>query len=178
MFTGINVGFWMQNNHVFACLVFVLQSSLVAGNTIPKWSPRSCLGLNLGPSLNHARNVNLVLNLNTSLVSPQFHCRFNDFFETTKHSEQDVMTLANLKQLTGYVKYDGSPTMQDKLSSADNLVVPVGTSPMESLQDPLPDDDFEISHNSHKSMQVSEGDIALESHDEIIAPSASTSSRG
>ncbi len=36
MFAGINVGFWMQDNHVFACPVFALQSSLAAGNTIPK----------------------------------------------------------------------------------------------------------------------------------------------
>ncbi|KAL7482038.1 hypothetical protein ACHAW6_007722 [Cyclotella cf. meneghiniana] len=61
------------------------------------------------------------------LVSPQFHCRFDNFFETTKHSEQDIMTSANWKQLTGFVKYDGSTTVQDKLSSADNLLVPVGT---------------------------------------------------
>ena len=98
------------------------------------------------------------------------------------------MTSANWKQLTGFVKYDGSTTVQDKLSSADNLVVPVGTSssrtgipvtaPMESSQVPLPDDDFDISHDSHESVQVSEGDIALESHDETIAPSAGTSSRG
>ncbi|KAL7478813.1 hypothetical protein ACHAW6_008183 [Cyclotella cf. meneghiniana] len=70
-------------------------SSLAAGNTIPKWSPRSCLGLNLGPSPNHARSINLVLHLNTGLVSQQFHCRFADFFKTTKHSEQDVVTSAN-----------------------------------------------------------------------------------
>ncbi|KAL7476664.1 hypothetical protein ACHAW6_004497, partial [Cyclotella cf. meneghiniana] len=76
-------------------------NSLAADNTIPKWSPRSCLGLNLGPSPNHTWNVNLVLNLNTELVSPQFHCRYNDFFETTKHSERDIVTSANWKQLSG-----------------------------------------------------------------------------
>ena len=73
------------------------------------------------------------------------------------------MTSANWKQLTGFVKYDGSTTVQDKLSSADNLVVPVGTSssrtgipataPVESSQVTLPDDDFDISHDSHKSVQ-------------------------
>ncbi|KAL7483246.1 LOW QUALITY PROTEIN: hypothetical protein ACHAW6_008893 [Cyclotella cf. meneghiniana] len=87
MFAGINVGFLMRDNHVFECPVFTLQSSLVAGDTIPKWSPRSCLGLNLRPNPNHARNINLVLNLNMGLISLQFHCRFDDFFETTKHSE-------------------------------------------------------------------------------------------
>ncbi|KAL7477406.1 hypothetical protein ACHAW6_003210 [Cyclotella cf. meneghiniana] len=39
-------------------------------NAISKWSPRSHLGLNLGSSPNHTWKVNLVLNLNTGLVSP------------------------------------------------------------------------------------------------------------
>ncbi len=59
-------------------------------NSIPKWSPRAHLGLNLGPSPMHARNVYLVLNLSTGLVSPLFHCCFDDFFETTKYGGPDV----------------------------------------------------------------------------------------
>ncbi len=85
---------------------------------IPKWSPRSHLGLNLGPSPNYTWNVNLVLNLNTGLVSPQFHCSYDDFFETTRHLERDIMTSANWKQLAGFTKYDGNPTVKDRLSSA------------------------------------------------------------
>jgi hypothetical protein len=69
-FSSINVGFRMKDNHAFGCPVFALKNDLAAGNKIPKWSPRARLGLNLGPSPNHAWNVNLVLNLNTGLVSP------------------------------------------------------------------------------------------------------------
>ena len=127
LFSGANVGFRMKDNHAFACPVFALQNTLAAGITIPKWSPRSRLGLNLGPSPNHARNINLVLNLNTGLISPQFHCRYDDFFETTQHSERDIVTSANWKQLAGFTKYDGTPTVQDRLSSADQHVIPIGT---------------------------------------------------
>ncbi|KAL7475008.1 LOW QUALITY PROTEIN: hypothetical protein ACHAW6_000943, partial [Cyclotella cf. meneghiniana] len=71
------------------------------GGKIPKWSPRSSLGLNLGPSPQHARNVNLVLNLDTGLVSLQFHCRYNDFFETLQQTENHVViTLANSRRST------------------------------------------------------------------------------
>jgi hypothetical protein len=77
------VGSKMAHNHTFACPVFALQNKLAAGNTIPKWLPRACLGLNLGPSPMHAWNVYLVLNLSTGLVSPQYHCCVDDFFETT-----------------------------------------------------------------------------------------------
>jgi hypothetical protein len=67
----------MAHNHTFACPVFALQNQLAAGNSIPKWSPRARLGLNLGQSPMHTRNVYLVLNLSTGLVSPQYHCRFD-----------------------------------------------------------------------------------------------------
>jgi hypothetical protein len=38
----------------------------------------------------HARNVYLVLNLVTGCVSLQYHCCFDDFFETTHHGAPDV----------------------------------------------------------------------------------------
>ena len=129
LFSGTNVGLRMRDKHAFTCPVFALQNSLAAGNTIPKWSPRSHIGHNLGPSPNHAWNVNLVLNLSKGLVSPQFHCRYDDFFKTTQHSECDVVMSANWKQLAGFVKYDGSPTMQDRLPSAYSNVVPIETIP-------------------------------------------------
>jgi hypothetical protein len=52
----------------------------------------------------HARNVYLVLNLVTGCVSPQYHCCFEDFFETTCHGAPDVsgticwQKLANLNR--------------------------------------------------------------------------------
>jgi hypothetical protein len=38
----------------------------------------------------HARNIYLILNLVTECVSPQYQCRFNNFFETTHHGAPDV----------------------------------------------------------------------------------------
>jgi hypothetical protein len=52
----------------------------------------------------HARNTYLVLNLVTGCVSPQYHCRFDDFFETTHHGAPNVsgticwQQLANLNR--------------------------------------------------------------------------------
>ena len=96
----------MRDQHTFACPVFALQNNLAAGNTMPRWSPRARLGLNLGPSPLHARNVYLVLNLTTGLVSPQYHCRFDDFFETVKLNGPDVITSANWKHLAGFLGWD------------------------------------------------------------------------
>jgi hypothetical protein len=53
----------------------------------------------------HARNVYLVLNLVTGCVSPQYHCHFDNFFETTRHGVPDVsgticwQQLANLDRV-------------------------------------------------------------------------------
>ncbi len=46
--------------------------------------PKVPSGVHLGPSNEHARNVCLVLNPNTGLVSPQYHCRFDDLFESVR----------------------------------------------------------------------------------------------
>jgi hypothetical protein len=86
LFSLIRVGCNMKHVHTFGCPVFALQNPLASGSQLPQWSPRARLGLNLGPSQMHARNVYLVLNLITGCVSPQYHCHFNDFFETTRHN--------------------------------------------------------------------------------------------
>jgi hypothetical protein len=49
----------------------------------------------------HARNVYLVLDLITGCVSPQYHCRFDNFFETTRHGGPDVSGTICWQQLVG-----------------------------------------------------------------------------
>jgi hypothetical protein len=131
-FSGVKIGYRMKDNHAFGCPVFALQNDLASGKKIPKWSPRARIGLNLGPSPNHARNVNLVLNLTSWLCSPQYHCRYDDFFETVRQSQPDSSassTSSNWKQLAGLVKYDGTPTSSERIgrSLPTDHVIPIGT---------------------------------------------------
>ena len=51
-------------------------------NMIPKWDPRSRLGIYVGRSPWHAGLVALVINPKTLHVSPQFHVNFDDDFFT------------------------------------------------------------------------------------------------
>jgi hypothetical protein len=90
LFSSIHVGCNMKHVHTFGCPVFTLQNALASSNQLPQWLPRACLGLNLGPSPMHARNVYLVLNLITGCVSLQYHCCFDNFFERTRHGKPDV----------------------------------------------------------------------------------------
>jgi hypothetical protein len=71
--------------HPFGCPAYVLDGDLQNGKKIPKWSSRSRVGIYLGYSPQHARSVGLILSTTTGLVSPQFHVRYDDEFETTKN---------------------------------------------------------------------------------------------
>ena len=95
------------------------------------------------------------------------------------------MTSANWKQLAGFVKYDGSPTVQDRLSSSDSIVVPIGThpsittyAPIEFSQDQLPNEDFDLSHESEEVMHIPEGAGTHVLEETAGTPSAGVSSRG
>ncbi len=79
--------------------------------SIPRWDPRARIGINLGPSPMHARNVHFVLSLTTWLVSHQFHCQFDDFFETCKHLPQDAGILSALQRLAGLKRDAINPSL-------------------------------------------------------------------
>ena len=87
MFADTDAPTVIRHFHPFGCPTYVLNSSLAAGKSIPKWHKRARLGVYLGRSPNHAQSVALVLNLATGLVSPQFHLKFDDLFETVKHQD-------------------------------------------------------------------------------------------
>jgi len=70
----------------FGCPVFVLDKSMQAGKKIPKWNIRARMGIYLGMSMQHARSVALVLNMETGHISPQFHVTFDPKFETIRGS--------------------------------------------------------------------------------------------
>jgi hypothetical protein len=73
----------IQNQHQFGCPTYVLKKELQDHRKIRKWLDRTRVGNNLGYSSRYALNVSLILNLQTGLVSPQYHCQYDDLFETT-----------------------------------------------------------------------------------------------
>ena len=101
----------MRFLHTFGCPVFALHSALTSSNSIPQWDPRARLGLNLGPSPTHPRNVHLVLSLSTGFVSPQFDCCFDDFFETCKYGVPDGGISSTWQRLAGFKRADGVPVL-------------------------------------------------------------------
>ena len=70
--------------------MFVLQAPLQTRNPFPKWGERSRIGIFLCHSPHHASSVPLILSTQTGLVSPQFHCVFDDNFDTVKREQADT----------------------------------------------------------------------------------------
>jgi hypothetical protein len=126
LFSSIHVGSNLKHVHTFGCPVFTLQNALASGNQLPCWSPCACLRLNLGPSPMHARNIYLVLNLVTGCVSPQYHCCFDNFFETTHHGAPDFSGTICWQQLANlaHAKMTLSEVSMPKQHSIISLETP------------------------------------------------------
>ena len=81
-----SVNVQLAHYHVFGCPVYILDARLQSNpKGVPKWEPRSRLGIYVGHSPAHAGSVALVLNPKTGLVSPQYHVVFDDQFTTVPH---------------------------------------------------------------------------------------------
>ncbi|KAL7485604.1 LOW QUALITY PROTEIN: hypothetical protein ACHAW6_011195 [Cyclotella cf. meneghiniana] len=117
-FSRVKVGFNMHHNNTFGCPVYALNNALAAGGKIPKWFPRSRLEINHGPSQQHAPNVSLVLNLDTGLVSQQFHCQYDDFVETISFNKLETMMSSNGQILAGLERPDKTPMVEQDLQRA------------------------------------------------------------
>jgi len=89
----------------FGCPTYVLNSKLQSGTIHNKWAYRSRVGIYLGRSPNHGRNVALVLDRVTGLVSPQFHVEFDPGFQTVKHDKFDT----HWQTKAGLIGHDGKP---------------------------------------------------------------------
>jgi hypothetical protein len=101
-FSGDEVVANLKDCHIPLCPVYALNSALASGNFIPKWDNRCILGINLGPSPRHARDVSLVLNLKTGLSSPQFHVKHDELFETVASRTGAPDTISNWQSLAGF----------------------------------------------------------------------------
>ena len=80
----------LRHFHAFRCPTYVLDNVLQSSQGAPKWKHRSRLGVYLGPLPNHAQSVALVLNPRTGHVSPQFHIKFDDFFEMVQEKPTNL----------------------------------------------------------------------------------------
>ena len=72
----------LRNEKFLGCSSCVLDPKLQDGKKLPKWDPRTRQGQYLGKSPDHASSVELIKNLRTGYVSPQFHVLYDNKFQT------------------------------------------------------------------------------------------------
>ncbi len=82
----------MKHVYTFRCPAFALQNALASGNQLPCWSSCTCLGLNLGSSPIHARNIYLHLNLTPGVSHLNITAALTN--SSTQHVTVDLIFLA------------------------------------------------------------------------------------
>ena len=128
-FSGTNVSPKLRHNHTFGCPVYALDNRLQANGRIPKWNKRARLGINIGTSPRHASSVTLVLNMDTGLVSPQFHLQYDDFFETVRPSAGNETTFSQWQYISGLKQRRGQPDPLQDSKGANIQIEPEPTIP-------------------------------------------------
>ena len=101
----------------FGCPAFVLHDDIQRGQKTNKWNDKARVGIYLGRSPRHARNVALILNTQTGLVSPQFHVEYDKRFETV-HQMKGIEHLWMFK--AGLMEPKKSPRKRSKRDADGN----------------------------------------------------------
>ena len=92
----------VRHSHTFGSPVCVLDARAQAGKRVPKWEHKARIGIYLGESPRHSRKVALVLSLKTGHVSPQFHCQFDDLFDTLRPAVRNPAVISKWQAKTGF----------------------------------------------------------------------------
>ena len=90
--SGDDCQIFVKDFHTWGCPVFVLDGRLQSNpKGVPKWEPRSRVGIYMGHSPSHAGSVALVLNPTSGHISPQFHVVFDDTFGTVPYMREGTI---------------------------------------------------------------------------------------
>ena len=106
IFSQVDIAPRVKHTHTFGSPVYVLDSQAQSGQKLPKWQNRARVGVYLGTSPRHSRKIALVLSLATGHVSPQFHCKFDDLFETLRPSAGNPPFQSRWQAKAGFVEPD------------------------------------------------------------------------
>jgi hypothetical protein len=135
MFSKTPIRPQVLNYHPPFCPVYILHNGLQGGGgkRPNKWVRRSKIAIYMGTSPRHARSVALVLSLSTGYVSPQFHMKFDDFFETV----QDATTrpVSRWQTLSRFASAQGETPRAPRASAPVDRAITGGayqTAPRES----------------------------------------------
>ena len=108
----------------FGCPTYVLSNELQGNRPFHKWARRSKAGIYLGRSPQHGRNVALVMDRETALVSPQFHIAYDATFDTVK----GIKNKSSWQLRAGFVTSQKEPARDSTTPPPSRLASMVGSS--------------------------------------------------
>lgn len=148
---NINPKHWQP----FGCPTAVLANPLATSGIYHKWKPRSRVGIYLGHSPQHSRNVALVLDLQTGLVSPQFHVKHDPSFHVVKQEElkRDFESKWQIK--AGFIHQTGRDNRKDETKKNTHSVIPTNNTLQEELGKQFKNSRHQA--GSHKQRQLQFG---------------------
>ncbi len=158
----------LRDFHTWGCPCYILDSRLQSNpKAIPKWEPRSRLGIYVGRSPHHAGNVSLVLNPITGLVSPQFHVVFDDDFTTVPHLRK------------GTVPHNWAKLVQFSSEKSTETFVDLTKTYFEGAPDEAADELVDLNPSlPSASPIVDEGDTPINFFSEGVIPSSPLPNEG
>jgi hypothetical protein len=160
-FSGTAVDCNPKHWHPFGCPVYVLDSNLQAGKTAgKKWTERARVGIYLGQSPQHARNVSIVLNTETGNASPQFHLKVDPTFQTMRTSFGNAPLPTKWQEKCWFT--EGSKKGQTRSSPSVRTHVEQPQEAQVPIHDPFP-----------VTQESSEGPGSLEGTQEVTGPTDS-----
>ena len=112
----------LRQLHVWGAPTYVLEAKLQDGKKVPKFDPCSRQGKFLGYSPDHASSVALIFNRSTGKISPQFHCLFDDFFQTVRGVEDPAEINLDSVDWDDFISVIGT----DKFFDEDEPPPPLG----------------------------------------------------
>src|SRR6056300_397126 len=163
----------------FGCPTYVLNPKLQNGKIFNKWESRARVGIYLGRSPNHGRNVALVLDRVTGLVSPQFHVTFDKGFNTVKQDKFDTHWQLKAGLLETNKKPKQSSTDPTNINKRA-VMEPEGASEppgkrvridAEELKPDIVDGDDQVEHTP-----IGDTDMLQQQHSDVTAPSQANES--
>jgi len=83
-FRGVKASPNLKDFHTWGAPTYVLKPECQGITKPPKWNERAYCGILLGRSPAHAASVALVLNIETGLITPQYHITIDENFHTVK----------------------------------------------------------------------------------------------
>jgi len=107
-FKGVSITPAVNDFHTWGQPCFVLRPDFQGPVKPPKWEKRAYTGIFLGRSPSHASSVAMVLNIDTAMVTPQYHVAFDELFETVQ-DEKATASLPRWASLSNISETFGTP---------------------------------------------------------------------